>query len=359
VALDDNRVFKLLGATDGWVRQLQPVTAGSPVRKGDLLATFTGREFVAAEQAYFYALSTLDRYKQGGKESPDQLALTSVQVQSAFDNLRALGMGEAQLEHLTETRKATADIEIRAPVTGVVLARNLFPATRFERGAELYRIADLSRIWILAQTFEGDTAHFRPGRTVRVRSGSRAFTATVSNALAAVSPENRTRLVRLEAANPNLALAPDMFVDVELSVSLPPAVNVPAEAILDAGLHKTVYVDRGNGAFEPRAIETGWKFDGRVEVVRGLDPGERIVVSGNFLIDSESRLESTGQPGAPPEASSAVKDPSCGMDVNPRTAAEQSTAGGKRYYFCSRGCREKFEQLRGARGPAPAHGAGD
>src|ERR1019366_9230134 len=107
-------------------------------------------------------------------------------------------------------------------------------------------------------------------------------------------PETRTRTVRLEAANPDLALTPDMFVDVELSVTLPPAVNVPAEAVIDSGLHQTVFVARGNGYFEPRAVVTGWRFGDRVEIVRGLQVGESIVISGNFLIDSESRMKAAG-----------------------------------------------------------------
>ena len=359
VALDDNRVFKLLGATDGWVRQLCPITAGHRVRKDDLLATFAAREFVAAQQAYLYALSTLDRYQQSGKESPDQITLTTVQVQSAFDNLRALGMGELQLEQIARSRKAITDIEIRSPVGGVVLARNLSPSTRFERGSEMYRIADLSRIWILAQTFDGDTQYFHAGQKVRVRSRNRVFEANVGNTLPSASPETRTRTVRLEAANPDLALTPDMFVDVELSVTLPPAVNVPAEAVIDSGLHQTVFVARGNGYFEPRAVVTGWRFGDRVEIVRGLQVGESIVISGNFLIDSESRMKAAGQPGLPPAMNGAITDPSCGMEVDPQTATEQSTYNGKTYYFCSRSCREKFEQVRRTGRAAATRGAGD
>ena len=89
-----------------------------------------------------------------------------------------------------------------------------------------------------------------------------------------------------------MLLRPDMFVDVELPISLPPAITVPADAVLDSGLKKTVFVDHGNGFFEPREVETGWRIGNRVEIVKGLKPGEQIVISGNFLIDSESRLES-------------------------------------------------------------------
>jgi len=105
-----------------------------------------------------------------------------------------------------------------------------------------------------------------------------------------------TLKVRLEAANPDAALKPGMFVDVELPIDLPAAVTVPADAIVDSGLRKTVFVDRGNGNFEPRLVETGWRMDGDVEVTKGLMPGERIVIAGTFLIDSESRMKAAAKP---------------------------------------------------------------
>ena len=90
--------------------------------------------------------------------------------------------------------------------------------------------------------------------------------------------------------NPGYALRPDMFVDVQLAITLPTSVSVPVDAVLDSGLHKTVFVDRGEGNFEPRVVETGWRFDERVQIVSGLEAGERIVTSSNFLLDSETRL---------------------------------------------------------------------
>lgn len=100
-----------------------------------------------------------------------------------------------------------------------------------------------------------------------------------------------TLKVRLEVDNPQFALRPGMFVDVEFPINVPPSVNVPVDAILDSGLKQTVFVDRGNGYFEPRRVKTGWRLGDRVEIVEGLKPGEGIVVSGNFLIDSETRMQ--------------------------------------------------------------------
>jgi YHS domain-containing protein len=134
-----------------------------------------------------------------------------------------------------------------------------------------------------------------------------------------------------------------MFVDIELPIQFPPAITVPADAILDSGLKKTVFVDRGNGFFEPREVEIGWRLGNRVEITKGLKLGERIVVSGNFMIDSESRLEmaAAGMYGT------LSKDPVCGADVSINKAEKtgrKSTYQGKTYYFSSDECKEKFEK---------------
>jgi len=149
--------------------------------------------------------------------------------------------------------------------------------------------------------------------------------------------------VRLEMDNPGYTLRPDMFVDVELPFTLPAAITVPSDAVLDSGLKKTVFVDRGNGFFEPREVETGWRFGNRVEITKGLKPGERIVISGNFLIDSESKLEmaATGMYGT------LSKDPVCGGDVSvnkAEKAGRKSSYKGKTYYFTSEECKEQFDK---------------
>jgi YHS domain-containing protein len=131
-----------------------------------------------------------------------------------------------------------------------------------------------------------------------------------------------------------------MFVDVEFPVTLPPALTVPADAILDSGLRKTVFVGRGNGFFEPRQVETGWRHGNRVEITKGLEPGERIVISGNFLIDSESRLQAAGQGiyGA------MSVDLVCGMEVDElRAKATGKTVFMEAYHFLLAECKDQFD----------------
>jgi YHS domain-containing protein len=253
------------------------------------------------------------------------------------------------------------DIEVRSPATGIVLARNVSPMQRFEKGTELFRIANIDRVWILSDVFEREARHIHPGTKVKVSlpHQDKVFEANVSDVPPQFDPATRSFKLRLEADNSDLTLRPDMFVDVEFLVSLPPAFTVPAEAVLDTGLRKTVFVDIGNGRFEPRTVETGWRFGDRVEIVSGIMPGERIVISGNFLIDSESRMKlaAAGMHGTP------GKDPTCGMEVysGPAKAAGLfADHGGHRYHFCCEQCKSEFEKApeRYTKQPPGEKGAG-
>lgn len=343
VALDETRVFRVTVPVEGLVRHAGPIVSGSMVRKDELLATFYNRDFLTAQQTYLYALNTMDRYQDN--ESEDQLKLTRAQVRASEENLEFLGMGETQLHEVAQTRQSAREVQLRSPVAGLVLARNVFPGLRFDRGTELFRIVELNHVWILADVFENDAQYFRPGRTARVTLPNQqtSFQATVSQSLPQFDSATRTLKIRLETDNPGFVLRPDMFVDVQLSMQMPPEITIPSEAVVDSGMRKTVFVAGENGFFEPRVVETGWRNGDRIQVVRGLAPGERIVVSGTFLLDSESRMRAAaGRVKDPTE-----KDPVCGMDVDPKKAGVAGRVrdrGGKSYYFCSNQCMRDFEK---------------
>jgi membrane fusion protein, copper/silver efflux system len=288
VALDETRIYRVAAAVDGWVRKAGPIVTGSIVQKDEVLATFYNRDFLTAQQTYLYALNTMDRFKDN--ESEDQLKLTRAQMRASEENLEFLGMGETQLRQVARTREIARDIEFRSPVTGLVVARNAFSGLRFDRGAELFRIADLSHVWILADVFENDARLLRAVRKATLRYQDRLSPVHLSSTLPQFDPVSRALKVRLETDNPDLILRPDMFVDVEFQASLPAAIAVPVDAVIDSGLHKTVYVETADGSFVPRQVETGWRLGDNVEIVSGLAPGERIVAAGNFLLDSESRM---------------------------------------------------------------------
>ena len=342
IAVDETRTYRITAAVDGWVQQVKANSAGMIVAKDEVLATYYGPEFLGAQQGYVFALASLDRF-QRGKETPDQLRISELSIKQAADGLRNLGMSERQLAEISGNRQIQEHIWITSPAPGVVLARGVSPGQRFEKGTELYRIANLARVWVFADLFESQAEYVAPGVVARVttRQRQREYQARVSNVQALFDAATGTLKVRLETDNPGYTLKPGMFVDVDFPVSYPPALTVPADAVLDSGLRKIVFVDRGNGYFEPRRVETGWRVGERMQVVKGLMAGERVVVSGNFLLDSESRMKA-----ALAATAATDTDPVCGMDVD-RVAASKAgrTAvhDGRTSYFCSDDCLHRFK----------------
>jgi RND family efflux transporter MFP subunit len=345
VAADETRTYVINATVDGWITDVRPYSTGSSVRKNDVLASFYSPEFLSTIQAYLLALSALDRVQAAAQEdagSRTQLDQYNLNVQRYRSTLFNQGMTDLQLDELGRSRKLTEHIYITSPANGFILVRRISEGLRFFKGEELYRIADLSRVWILVDVFGQEERFLKPGEQVQVRlpnHGARIY-ARVSNVLPQFDPTSQALKVRLESENPGFRLRPDMFVDVEIAAQYPATITVPYDAVVDTGLRKTVFVDRGNGYFEPRRVETGWRMGDRVEIIRGLMEGERIVVSGNFLVDSESRLRLAAA-GLPEDY---VLDPVCGMGVDPKKAGDKkSTYKGQTYYFCNPDCKAKFE----------------
>jgi Cu(I)/Ag(I) efflux system membrane fusion protein len=353
VAADETRVYRVKVGVDGFVRETRHDVLGSYVRKGQKLAIVYSPDFDSSAASYISAL-------EQGSALAGLRGFTS--VQNLPDRLRALGMSDAQIQEISSTRRIPQDFYLVAPADGFIVSRNISMGETFDRQTEFYRIADLSRVWIVADLLGNEAEYFRPGVVARVTvpNPKRAFTARVCDILPQVDPSSRTLKLRLEADSKNYALRPDMYVDVDLTVATPPALSVPADAVLDSGLTRRVFVERGNGIFEPREVEIGWRSGERVEVLHGLQPGEHVVASAAFLVDSESRLKAPkfGSPaqnrvempagGAEHRAAAkTAKDPNCGMMVD---AAEATASGntladhGITYYFCSQHCRDKFQK---------------
>lgn len=348
VAPDENRTYPIVAAVSGWIRDVESVATGDAVKRDQLLASFLPpeAEFRNAQQSYYTGLEAF--YRMAVTEpQPQPQSHASVSgaemIDRMADPLRDLGVSNSQLREMGRRRELVRDIRVESPVDGFVLKRSVSPGLRFDRGFELYRIADLSRVWILADVYRQDLPFIRRNASARITTAaeSQALPATVSPSEPIFDEATLTLKVRLEAANPRWALKPGMFVDVEFPVDLPPTLVVPADAIVDSGLRKTVFVDRGHGYFEPRLVETGWRIGDDVEVTKGLMPGERIVISGTFFVDSESRMKAATR-GA---SAGPVLDPVCGMHVDPAEAGEagRTAAHGEHvFFFCSDGCKQQF-----------------
>jgi len=368
VVADETRVYVINATIDGWITKVTAVTTGSIVREEQVLASFYSPEFLSASSALLFALGSMDRVQAVGGGSPqsqvqkDQMTQFNVNLQQYKDSLRNLGMGRRQIEEMIHSRKYTENIDITSPGYGIILARNVSDGQRFAKGEQFFRIGDLSKVWIVVDTYGADVDHFRPGMAVKVTmpNRGRTFHARVSSVLPQFDPVSRTLKVRLEADNPGFILRPDMFVDIELPIKLPAMLSLPSEAVLDSGLKKTVFIERAHGSFEPREVETGRNLGNMVEIVAGLKAGEKVVISGTFLLDSESRMKNA----AAGISSTAQQDPVCGMYLDEgraRAAGHIIEAGGRTNFFCSDDCKQKFIKNPAAKlqhsapGAPPAH----
>jgi membrane fusion protein, copper/silver efflux system len=301
VAFDETRITRVHSRVDGWVDQVFADFTGKLVRKGQPLLTLYSPELLAAQQEYLLALKARDVLRHSTMEMSHENAETL--IDAAHKRLELWDLSETQIEQVRRTGKAVRNITIESPASGYLTTRNAFPRQRIMPDTELYQIVDLSHVWIMADVFESDAARVRLGQYATVSLSylpGRSFGARVSYILPQVDPATRTLKVRLEADNPGLLLKPEMYVDVEFRLSLGRRLTVPSEAVVDSGERQTVFVDRGNGHFEPRAVSTGQTIGNRIEILRGLQAGERVVSSGNFLIDSESQLKAAATGGAHP-----------------------------------------------------------
>ena len=304
---------------DGWITQTRPNTTGSLVKKDETLAAFYSTEFLSAGQALLFALRSKDRLRPTGDEpefQKDQIAQFELNLQQYKDSLKNLGMGDLQIAEMARTRRYMENVNITSPADGFILSRKVSPGLRFEKGWEFYRIADLSRVWVLADVYEQEAEAFQPGAEAKVTLPykKKSFIGKVSQVLPVFEPTTRTLQVRIELDNPGFVMRPDMFADVELPVEYPAAIYVPTDAVLDSGLRQTVFVLRERGFFEPREVTVGKRVGGQVEITEGLSEGEQIVVSGNFLVDSESKLQMV----ASGMQAVFAKDPVCGKEVSIR-----------------------------------------
>ena len=367
---EDTRVYRVNAGTEGFVRETYNDSVGELVKKDQKLATSYTGETLSVASGFLAATAGVPGAtgKDGARTVPfpGTLAKQGVSsIQGYTDRLRNLGVSDAQIKQMADSHQLPESVDIVAPADGFILARNISPGQHFEHATEFYRIADLSKVWILADVFGSEAQSFHPGAIARVTLAGqgKTFSARVSNVLPQVDPATRTLKLRLEADNPGFALRPDMYVDVELPAAMPAGLTVPQDAVIDSGREQRVFVERSAGVFEPRQVQTGWRSGDRVEIVRGLAEGERVVAAGTFLVDSESRLKpaaqtppkqqlpqekvaprSNSEPGLTASATK-VKDAACGMMIDAtKAAAEGNTLirDGATYYFCSDSCKRKF-----------------
>lgn len=283
VALDERRVTVIATRSDAYVDHVENVTTGDRVRKGQALVHVYSPEINAAA-AQLIANPGFD---------------------GARRRLQNLNVSEAVIDEMERTRKVPMAITWSSPRDGLVLQRTAIEGMKAAAGDTLFRIGDISTMWVLADVPERDLASVHVGQpvTVRLRSSpGRAFAGKVSVIYPQVNPDTRATRVRIELPNPDGALLPDMYADVEIAAGdAKPVVAVPDDAVIDTGERQVVLLDRGEGRFEPRAVKVGVRGEGYTEIRDGVAVGDRVVTAANFLIDAESNLKAALQSLAAPK----------------------------------------------------------
>ena len=192
VIVDEGRLYRLIAASDGWIRELGQNPAGTFVNRDQILASYYAQNFQAAQQALLFAINNTDQLDRGEAAVASQRVPVALNLQIAIDTLRGLGMNDLQVDELQRTRRYAPQIYIYSPISGFVIARNVSPQQRFDKGTELYRIADIGHLWVMTDIFEKDRAFVRPGAVGIVRYQGREFPARMSDALPQLDPQTRT-----------------------------------------------------------------------------------------------------------------------------------------------------------------------
>ncbi|MCP9468639.1 MAG: efflux RND transporter periplasmic adaptor subunit [Nitrospira sp.] len=293
VGYDERGFTQVTLKITGWVREVFVDSIGRPVRKGEPLFTFYSPDLLATQDEYLLALKT--RAQLDASPLDEVKANADALVASSRERLRLWDVTDAQIAALERRGQAEPVLTVYAPSSGIVMKREALPGKYVEPGTTLYEIADLSTVWIHAEIYESEVAATKVGQPATITFAAypgKSFHGKVAYVYPMLNTEARTVRVRLEFPNPELKLKPGMYGNVTLQTDAVKTLVVPKEAVLDTGLRHLVFMDRGQGRYEPAVVKLGRRSQDYVEVMEGLKEGDRVVTSANFLLDAEGKLTS-------------------------------------------------------------------
>jgi Cu(I)/Ag(I) efflux system membrane fusion protein len=296
---DESRISHIHTRVAGWIEQLDVNTTGETVREGQPLAHIFSQELLSSQTEYLAA-----------RKNTAASGITSAVVASGRTRLGVLGMAPAEIDEIERSGEPKRLVTVVAPRGGVVVDRGVTVGTSVDPSTTLVTIADLSRVWVLAELPEASIPSVRVGSVAQLdfpASGRPPFTARVEFVYPTLTERTRTLRVRLSAANPGGALKPGLYGTAVFETAGHNVLTVPRDAVVDTGLQQHVFVAVGD-RFEPRPVTVGVQLADRVEIRDGLTEGEQIVAAGVFLLDSESRLRATGGAGGHTHGGAAPGD---------------------------------------------------
>lgn len=323
VEQDETRLAYVQVRFPGWIQKVFADSTYQYIRKGQPLFTIYSPDLVTTEQEYLLA-------KRNGaalstSTVPGVAAGAASLVNAAEERLRQWQVPGREIDALERTGNVRHDLEIDSPVSGYITERNALPNLYVQPETRLYTVADLSTVWVYAAVLQSDVGRIKAGDpavvTVDAYPG-RSFSGRVDTVWPQVDMVTRTARVRLVFSNPRLTLKPGMFVNVRLELPMGRQLVIPTTGVFQSGTRQIVFVDRGGGTLEPREVTLGPRVMDDFIVLKGLEAGDRIVTSANFLIDSESQLQAAmgaftpPPPGAGAAAAMAAGAPQASIDLS-------------------------------------------
>jgi Cu(I)/Ag(I) efflux system membrane fusion protein len=293
VDFDERRLADVTFKIGGWIQDLFVDYTGKRVRKGEPLLNLYSPDLVTSQEEYLLALRTRDQLVQSSL--PEARNGSQGLVEAARRRLLLWDLTPQQVKVLEERGAPQTYLTLTAPASGIVVEKMVVKGMRVEPGMKLYRIADLSTVWLYADIYEYEVSLVHEGQEVTISLSyypGETFSGKITYVYPYLDTQTRTNRVRLEFTNSQGKLKPGMYANSEIEINLGVALTVPESAVLQSGLRQLVFVDQGQGVFAPREVKLGVKTDSRFAVLAGLTAGEHVVTSGNFLLDSESKLQS-------------------------------------------------------------------
>ncbi len=301
VEIDERKIADVHVRFPGFVKRVFVNSTYRYVRKNDALLSMYSPEVVSTEREYLLARQNRAALRESSIEGVAAGAASL--VSAAEQRLRQWEVPPQEIARLMRTGQVSGEITVNSPVSGYVTERNALASMYVQPETKLYSISDLSTVWINAQVFQNDIGRLRAGARATVTVDGypdKSFNGRIEQILPQVDMATRTTRVRVAIANPGRKLVPGMFVNVVLKSSMGSKLMIPASAVFNSGKRQLVFMDRGNGNLEPHDVEAGTPSGEDVVVLSGLKPGDRIVTSANFLIDSEAQLQAAAGAFAPP-----------------------------------------------------------
>jgi len=290
---EEGRQFSINSKIDGWIEKLHVNQEGQMVKKGQPLMEVYSPELVAAQQEFLLALENSRR--QRGNPVAEVVNSSERLLEAARTRLKYWDISPGQINAIEQSGQISKTLTLYSPHTGVVSMKKALQGMRIMAGEELLQVSDISTIWVNADIFEYEIPWVKVGQKARIElpfAADRVFEGKITYIYPYLKNETRTARARIELVNPGLELKPDMYATVSIAAgAVDGALAIPVNAVLNSGKGQTVFVARGNGKYEPRRVKTGVADDsGYIQVISGLGEGESVVVSAQFMLDSESTL---------------------------------------------------------------------